>query len=192
MITALLDHLWQSTLFALAAALVTLALRLNEARVRFWVWFAAGAKFLIPFSLLSVLGTQLGTPRAAQAGLAVQALVNVVQWVAEPLSAPGAVTHRSGAVGSAVEVALLVVWGLGCATLLIRWGLRWMRIRSTVANAIPATIAAPVSVNRRIPVKLTAELWEPAVVGLLRPVLLMPSGIAERLTTAQLQSVIAH
>jgi bla regulator protein blaR1 len=192
MTAALLDHLWQSTLFALAAALVTLALRRNAARVRFWVWLAAAAKFLIPFSLLSGLGSQFSVHRPAQSAVSMQTVVNVLDQVVEPLTASHGGSLRPAAAASSIEAILLVVWGLGCATLLIRWGIRWMRIRTTVARAVPATIAAPVTLNKRIPVKLTAELWEPAVVGLLRPVLLMPSGIADRLTTAQLQSVIAH
>jgi hypothetical protein len=38
------NHLWQSTLFVGAAGLVTLALRKNSARVRYWVWMAASLK----------------------------------------------------------------------------------------------------------------------------------------------------
>ena len=49
----ILDHLWQSTLFAAAAGLLTLALRGNSARVRHYLWFAASAKFLVPFAALS-------------------------------------------------------------------------------------------------------------------------------------------
>ncbi len=52
------NHLWQSTLFAGGAALLTLALRRNHARVRYWVWLAASCKFLLPFSLLIALGGQ--------------------------------------------------------------------------------------------------------------------------------------
>jgi hypothetical protein len=37
MLPALFDHSWQSTLFAGAAGLLTLALRSNHARVRHWV-----------------------------------------------------------------------------------------------------------------------------------------------------------
>ena len=44
MIAALLDHIWQSTLFAGAACLLTLAFRQNGAAVRFWLWFAASMK----------------------------------------------------------------------------------------------------------------------------------------------------
>lgn len=52
----LANHLWQSTLFAGAAALLTWTLRNNRARVRHCVWLAASCKFLIPLSLLIALG----------------------------------------------------------------------------------------------------------------------------------------
>ena len=56
MLVALENHLWQSTLFAGVAGLLTLALRKNPARVRHWVWVAASLKFLVPFSALVGLG----------------------------------------------------------------------------------------------------------------------------------------
>ena len=54
------NHLWQSSLFAGAAGLLTLALRKNSARVRHWVWVAASFKFLIPFSVLIAIGGDIG------------------------------------------------------------------------------------------------------------------------------------
>ena len=59
MIAELTNHLWQSTLFGAAAALVAAALRQNRAAVRHWVWVTASLKFLVPFSLLMSLGSQL-------------------------------------------------------------------------------------------------------------------------------------
>ena len=50
------NHLWQSTLFAVVAGLLTLMLRKNQARARYWIWMAASLKFLIPFSLLVGIG----------------------------------------------------------------------------------------------------------------------------------------
>ena len=55
------SHLVQSTLFAGAAALLTLAFRANKAEVRFWLWLSASLKFLIPFALLSIAGSHIGT-----------------------------------------------------------------------------------------------------------------------------------
>jgi len=42
------NHVWQSTLFAGAAALLALMLRRNQAEVRYRLWLAASIKFLIP------------------------------------------------------------------------------------------------------------------------------------------------
>src|ERR1044071_2789406 len=50
------DHLWQSTVFAGAAGLLTLFLRKNSARLRYSIWLAGSLKFLVPFSLLVALG----------------------------------------------------------------------------------------------------------------------------------------
>jgi hypothetical protein len=47
------DHLWQSTLFGAAAAIVALLLKRHSASVRYWVWFAGSAKFLVPFAASS-------------------------------------------------------------------------------------------------------------------------------------------
>src|SRR3954469_16212635 len=55
------SHLVQSTLFAGAVALLTLAFRANRAQVRFWLWLSASLKFLIPFALLSMAGRHIGT-----------------------------------------------------------------------------------------------------------------------------------
>jgi bla regulator protein blaR1 len=57
--TPLANHVWQSTLFAAMAWLLTLALEHNRAAVRYWLWFSASIKFLIPFSLLVSLGSRL-------------------------------------------------------------------------------------------------------------------------------------
>jgi len=50
------NHLWQSTVFAGLAGLMTLLLRKCMASARYGLWLAASVKFLIPFSLLIGLG----------------------------------------------------------------------------------------------------------------------------------------
>ena len=59
MIAELTNHLWQSTVFALVAGLLTLGFRRNRAHVRYWLWLSASFKFLLPFSLLMSLGHRL-------------------------------------------------------------------------------------------------------------------------------------
>ena len=45
-LSALANHLWQSTLFAGAMWVLAVALRKNSAAVRYGVWMAASVKFL--------------------------------------------------------------------------------------------------------------------------------------------------
>lgn len=55
----LLNHLWQSTMFAAAVAVQSLAFRHNRARLRYGLWFAASVKFLVPFAALAAAGSLL-------------------------------------------------------------------------------------------------------------------------------------
>jgi hypothetical protein len=79
----LIAHLSQSTLFALAAALLTLAFRKNRASVRFWIWLSASLKFFAPFGLLMSLGGHIGWTLVAQR-------IITQSTVAQRVSAPAA------------------------------------------------------------------------------------------------------
>ena len=63
MISELANHLWQSTLFAVAIGLLTLMCRKNHASVRYWLWFSASVKFFVPFTLLMALGDRMDWAR---------------------------------------------------------------------------------------------------------------------------------
>src|SRR5580693_1839315 len=89
-VSPLANHLWQSTLCAAVAWLLTLTLRKNRAAVRYWIWLAASAKFLIPFSLLIGAGNQLGW-RAAPAIVQPQ-----FSMVVEEISRPFASSPPAG------------------------------------------------------------------------------------------------
>src|SRR5207244_2245760 len=60
------------------------------------------------------------------------------------------------------------------------------RIRAAVCSSAPVDIPATVEVRS------SPGLLEPGVVGLFRPILLLPAGIVERLTPRQLEAVLAH
>lgn len=186
MTSVLVDHLWQSTLFALAAAVLTQLLHNNAARFRFWVWLAASMKFLIPFSWLTLLASQLVSHAAISAPLVPASFVTVVQQIADPLATPGVIMRAPPPTALRIGELLAVIWVAGCVALLARWLTRWLRIKAAVRSATPAPVEAPIAVRS------TSLLWEPGVVGILRPVLLLPEGISERLTPSQLQAVIAH
>ena len=86
---ALGNHLWQSTVFAIVAGLLTLLLRKNHARARYWLWLAASVKFLISFSLLVGIGSHLARSRSSASGL-----FFVMEGVSQPFTQPLAVTSN--------------------------------------------------------------------------------------------------
>jgi len=181
---ALLDHLWQSSLFAFGAWLLALSLSRNAARLRHGIWLAASVKFLIPFSLLAVAGERLRTE--AMAG-GVPALTAIVQSeISAVLVSPaGFVLPAQGA--SVSPFGLLgIVWICGFVALIARWYARWHCVRKIVSSATAVATELP------IPVMTTTTLREPGVVGIFRPVLLLPAGIDSRLTAQQFQAVLRH
>jgi beta-lactamase regulating signal transducer with metallopeptidase domain len=184
-IAGILNHLWQSTLFAAGAGLLTLGLRNSKAKIRYWLWFAGSVKFLIPFSFLVKAGHALA-PSAAPVTV-LPAPLYLVQQAAQPFAANAApVLAMPVATGLEPVVALWGVWGLGVALVLIFWLHGWLRIGRALRQATPRAIPAP------IPVKTTATTLGPGLFGLWRPTLLLPDGIAGRLTAQELNAVIAH
>jgi bla regulator protein BlaR1 len=181
------DHLWQSSAFAGAAGLLTLALRKNRARLRHWLWLIASCKFLTPLSVLFALGGQLAwrtAPPKAPPGFSA-----VMQQVSQPFPSPEVSVPLSppfSPAGSLFPAVLLALWTCGFTAIGLSWWLRWREILARVQRASPVQLAVP------IPAKSSPGLLEPSVFGIFRPVLLLPEGIFERLTPTQLQAVIAH
>jgi len=175
------NHLWESTLFAAVVAALALVFRKNAARVRHWLWLAASVKFLIPFSLLISLGSQVHWRTAVP-----DRLPMFVQEFSQQFSAPEVQFASSApqpipwtAIGGAA-------WLAGCVVLALIWFVRWWRVRSAVLGASPLWLDTPIAA------KSSPMLLEPGVFGIWRPVLLLPEGITERLTAEQLDAVVAH
>jgi uncharacterized protein (TIGR03435 family) len=185
MINTVTNHLWQSTVFAIAVALLTLAFRKNRAQVRYWLWFSASLKFLIPFSLLLTLGGYMGRSTAAKS-VAVPAVALRIVQMAEPFPQSPALVPSEATRHDWLPIALVSIWacGLGCVALIRLRG--WIRIRAAVRSSIPVDMIFPVEV-RCVPATL-----EPGIAGFFRPMLLIPAGIVDRLAPNQLQAVLAH
>ncbi len=186
MLNELINHLWQSTLFAILAGLLTLAFRRNRAEVRYWLWFSASFKFCIPFSLLMGLGSYIGWAPVAKS-VATPAISFRLVQITQPFPniLPSALSGSSATVD---WVPLLILGGWLCgfvAIALIRTR-GWLRIRAALRSSIPIRIPATVEARS------TPGLLEPGVVGLFHPILLLPEGIAGRLQPPQWQAVLAH
>jgi uncharacterized protein (TIGR03435 family) len=194
---AIVNHLWQSTLVMLVAWLLTLALKRNQAHTRYWIWMAASLKLLVPFSLLAAIGDWLrpaNVPPLESPPLA-SAMVKVAHPFFEGPKSPESFTiaiSESAAVApvshhnSPLVEILIAVWLCGLLFLLLRWSRDWWAIRATLRSA------SRISLAMDVPVFLTSRMIEPGIVGILRPVLLLPEKIVDRLSAPQLRSILAH
>jgi beta-lactamase regulating signal transducer with metallopeptidase domain len=189
MTAALLDHLWQSTLVAALAALLALALHNNSARVRFWLWFAASMKFLVPFAALAALGESLA--RLLPVTLTAPTRLLAIAPAAERISAPAALLAvPEQAAGVTLALLLGLVWALGTAAVLGVQLVRSLRLRRLLKDARDVKMSAPVPPF--VKVKTSTSLLEPGLVGILNPVVLLPQGLLGRLSPGEIQSILAH
>jgi len=186
-LSAIANHLWQSTVFAAAAWLLTLALGRNRAAVRYGVWLAASVKFLIPFSWMVALGSRFAW-RAAAAGGELQ-LSSMMDQIGRPFAAPAQAVQAGGAPRASGEMLglwLLGAWLCGVVPGLVFWFRRWYRMRAT------ERAARPLDWRLAVRAKASRERIEPGVFGIFDPVLLLPEGIEDRLTPEQLHLIVAH
>jgi len=181
-VTALLDHLWQSTLFALPLGALTLLLRRHAAALRFWLWFAASVKFLVPFSVLMAMGAAVTVPVTPMLD---GPTLEVLRDTAAPfINAPAASVVPQGATNWIM--LLIATWAAGTLLLLLIWGMHWWKLRRLVRAARPLAISAPLQV-------LTASApIEPGLIGIFRPVLMLPEGIQARLSPQEIDAILAH
>jgi len=121
------NHVWQSTLFAAAVGLLVVVCRRFGPRVRYGLWLAASAKFLIPFALLSTAGRWFGQ-RADVPIARPFSFAFAFEQVNEPFSsellssiAPSrAVTHPVDWMSMAIW-GLWAIWAVGAVCIVVRW-----------------------------------------------------------------------
>jgi bla regulator protein blaR1 len=187
---SLANHLWQSTLFAAVAGLLTLLLRKNRAQTRYWLWLTASVKFLIPFSILVDMGSLFGRRTAPAMAMTQSGLSSVIEQVSQPFAAPvplltiPTATQPSPTIW--IPAILCAVWAIGFVTLVSCWWLRWRSLRAAMRSASPLDL--PIDIE----VMTSPAFAEPGVFGICRPVLLLPAGITNSLTPPQLEAILAH
>jgi uncharacterized protein (TIGR03435 family) len=202
---ALANHLWQSTLLAGVAGLLTLALKRNHARPRYWLWLAASVKFLIPFSLLVSAGSYWGWTKARVTQPRLVIMIEDISRPFSPAPASSVTTAYAAALAKALHLLpafLLIAWFCGCLAVLAFWCLRWRRLNAVLRGSVIAKsgsefemlrrLAARAGIARRIDLIVSESTLEPGIVGIFRPLLLLPEGICSRLSDAQLEAIITH
>ncbi|HKQ80312.1 MAG TPA: M56 family metallopeptidase [Blastocatellia bacterium] len=198
------NHLWQATLFALVVWIA--AVWLNQARarhiVRHSVWLMAFAKFLLPSVALFLLARETGLNLSgpARTEMIAAADAEVLIQFAEPVIQPA---YSDAGVGhSEVYCILTAVWLIGVVMCLARWRRRRRRLAAvalagekleTGREAVMLEdLKSRLNVRRPIELIVSSRFAEPAVWRALRPVIVFPRGLAERLSDDELESVLTH
>ena len=157
MISDLTNHLWQSTLFVLVVWLTISALRENRAAVRYWLWFAASLKFLVPCSLLVGVGSHLRlTSDGIQPPLPVRAVSLAISQVAQPFLMLASPDPQQQTILDWTSVLFLAVWMCGFGIIMLKRLHCWRRIQRMVdlSRALTLGIAVPA-----ISVRLASSCW---------------------------------
>ncbi len=184
------NHLWQSTLFAAAAGILTLLFKRNRASIRHWLWLSGSVKFLIPFSVLVSLGSHVQWKKVhvAEQPRIEAALETVSQPFALQDEAPlVAVPDKPDSSHTDyLPFALGSIWLCGVFVATGAWFYRWSRLQAVRQKA------SVLNLDLQNPVLATAELAEPGVFGIWKPTLILPEGLPEHLSPSQINAIIAH
>ncbi len=182
MIPALLDHLWQSTLFCAGVWGIARLCRSNGAALRHSLWLTASVKFLVPFAALYGLGSWAGLPTpVGSEPFFFDPAVQAVGPVVSPAS-----LHVVASGGDGFFTAILfAAWLAGAAIVAARWLAAW-RAADALARAARSAPGAPPDA------RVTDADVEPAVAGSFHPVVLLPVALLGRLTGTQMNAVLAH
>jgi bla regulator protein blaR1 len=206
MIAFAANHLWQSTLAVLVVALLVPCFGRSRAQVRYGLWLAASLKFVVPFAILIAIGSRAAWRTAPPAE---PRTMLVIDFLSEPFGSPAtAGTERQPkvapfvAVARALAIAVPVVWLAGGGLILLAWSRRWREVARAVRSGTVARegveaealqrVAARLGSRRSVSLVLSDTRLEPGVFGIVRPVLLWPRSIGERLDARQIEAIIAH
>ncbi|HEX6622523.1 MAG TPA: M56 family metallopeptidase, partial [Pyrinomonadaceae bacterium] len=205
---ALVDHLWQSALFAALVFAATLLVRRGPARARHALWLVALVKFAVPPALFAFLAARAGLDASwlfENQSAAATEYAPLVMQLTEPvatLSNSAGATLAGGAAHGEIHCALTLAWLAGCASLLFMR----LRRRREFVRALGAgsevyagrEFDAMERARRRLGLERDARLMlsshgaEPGVWRTRTPVVVLPETLSAHLDEEELESLMLH
>lgn len=208
---ALIHFVWQGALISLAAAMALRAARGGSPGVRYGV--ACGALALM---MAAPLATGAWLAHAARPGPA-QAVLAGEGWRTLPLAgaeapagetaeapaglAPALVRRTSLAIEPLVP-GLAAGWAVGVILLSLRLLGGWIRVRRLARrgllpvppewSAALARLRAQLRIRRPVGLWISPHVGGPALIGFLRPVILLPLSASSGLTPRQVELILIH
>ncbi len=200
---ALLHLIWQGALIAACLAIVLRLLTGGSASLRYFVSCAA-------LGLLVILGVASGVRsfRAAEAPVSAaptQLGSPLIQhsptFPVAALAQPDRLRSLAHAANDVLPV-IVAVWFAGVAMFSLRLLLEWLRAHLLVNRhasrareqwqASVRRLSGALGVRRAVRVLESSAIDVPSVMGLLRPVILLPASALSGLAPSQLEMILAH
>jgi beta-lactamase regulating signal transducer with metallopeptidase domain len=186
-------HLVESTFFVLIVVVIVLFLRRkSSAAARHVLWLATVAKFIFPAAAFSLLGASLGRFLPARA-----VAESVPSFFLQRTVVPTALTLLP-VPNNLISSALILVWLVGVAVALLMWLPKLCaslkRLRQSEDSELPLLLPLQMRVGLRRDVTLCVSdsVCEPVLLGFWKPVIMLPAGLLENLSPAELESIILH
>jgi len=199
---AIVDSLWQNALAAAGLAALLALIPVRAARTRYTLaTLTLGLTLALPLTTaLRLRGTSPWPSDVVTATSPVSSGPQAAPAAPTPPPPPVAVRIRA-----ALEPTLpwvVLVWFGGVVALSLRLASGWLVTRqlgrvgtSSVPDACRAAVArlaARLRISRPVRVLESAVVQVPAVIGWLRPVILLPASALTGLTPQQLEALLAH
>lgn len=193
MMLALGAHLLESTVFALFVGVLTVVFWRRGPATRYILWLLAVADFLLPSKTISLLGSRLAQflpPSHASRTIPVL----LTPWVApSTISLP-----PQAADTSVLNYFLLFVWLLGCLAMLVTWLAKLRKTpefsdcRDHALEKCLRGLKQRVGLRQAVTLRFSDSIAEPLLFGFCKPIVMLPMGLAGKLSPAELESVILH
>lgn len=193
MTLALGRHLLESTVFALFVGVLTVLVWRRGPATRYILWLLAVADFLLPSETISLLGSRLAQLLpASHASRTVPVLL--APWVApSTISLPPQLANTS-----VLNYFLLLAWLLGGLVMLATWLPKLRRApgfsdcRDNALEECFERLQRRIGFGQRVTLRYSDSIAEPVLFGFRKPIVVLPTALAGKLSSAELESVVLH
>jgi bla regulator protein BlaR1 len=201
----MLSHLARASLegavLAACVWLVCRALPRMSPGVRALLWWCVAAKFVVALAWVTPIGVPV-LPRADVDAAVVTTAPPLSAEAAADASRPGSPPAPGSDAPEIPWTALLVgVWAVGLGISLLRTLCDWWRTRAVVARSLPAgdglqavvrELSSGLGRRRAVDVRVSAEIESPLILGVRRPVILVPAEGFALLSPDQQRMALCH
>jgi Antirepressor regulating drug resistance, predicted signal transduction N-terminal membrane component len=185
----MIEHLYSSTLFSVAAAGAVFCLQRSSARYRYAILLLAVLRFAVPTGMLAAAGREIAATSATPP------VLGDVARVLLRFNSAAVVTPPPSAAGYPL---LLTIWLAGSIVSLVLWLRRaFDRIEplrvpdEREAHALVRAMTR-MQVTGRVDLRIVAACQTPGTRGVWRACLILPEELADNLEPSELEAVLAH